>query len=224
MPKPSYVLLFCILCYSCNQNSLSSDSKPASDTSAVTSDNTSSGDTSLKAQNMTAPLKTVSLNQFIPENYSILDTSTGDLNKDTYPDMIMVLKKNGEDSTSDVIDHPEKRPLLILLGQPDNTYKQAARSDSVVLCVDCGGVMGDPFQDVVIKNGFFSVELYGGSSWRWTRTITFKYFPPDNNWYLHKDGGESYHSAEPDKAKTTVKTVKDFGKVAFTEFDVYKDF
>jgi hypothetical protein len=164
-----------------------------------------------------------SLAQFIPVNYNALDTTSGDLNLDQYSDMIMVLRKNGEDTTSDVVEHPEKRPLLILLGQADNTYKLAARSDNAVYCVDCGGMMGDPFMEVVIKKGYFSIEHYGGSGWRWTRTITFKYAPADNYWYLHKDGGESFHAADPEKIKTKVKTVKDFGKVPFDSFDIYKE-
>ncbi|WP_113616957.1 hypothetical protein [Chitinophaga flava] len=159
---------------------------------------------------------------FIPKGYLILDTTSGDLNLDPYPDMIMVLYKPGEDSTSDVVEHPEKRPLLILLGQPDHSYKLAARNDNVVYCVDCGGIMGDPFESVVIKNGYFSVEHYGGSAWRWTRIITFKYSPTDKYWYLHKDGGDSFHASEPDKVTSKVRTSKDFGKVPFNKFDIYK--
>ena len=164
-----------------------------------------------------------SLAAFIPDGYTALDTTSGDLNLDQYSDMIMVLKKNGEDTTSDVIEHPEKRPLLILLGQADNSSKLAARNDNAVYCIDCGGIMGDPFMDIVIKKGYFSIEHYGGSGWRWTRTITFKYSPSDNYWYLHKDGGDSFHAADPDKVTTKVRTIKDFGKVAFDKFDIYKE-
>jgi hypothetical protein len=77
--------------------------------------------------------------------------------------------------------------------------------------------------DVVIKKGFFSVEHYGGSNWRWTRTITFRYSPTEKKWFLHKDGGESFMATDPDKATSKVKTVRDFGKVPFESFDIYKD-
>ena len=164
-----------------------------------------------------------SLAQFVPEGFAVLDTTSGDLNLDQHQDMIMVLKKNGEDTTSDVVLHPEKRPLLILIKQADKTYKLAARNDNAVYCVDCGGVMGDPFMEVVIKKGYFSVEHYGGSGWRWTRTITFRYSPVDNYWYLHKDGGNSFHASEPEKMTTKVRTTKDFGKIPFDKFDIYKE-
>jgi hypothetical protein len=83
--------------------------------------------------------------------------------------------------------------------------------------------MGDPFMQVVIKKGYFSIEHYGGSSWRWTRIITFKYSPDDNYWFLYKDGGEYFHAAEHEKKTKKVLTSKDFGKVRFDEFDIYKD-
>lgn len=175
-----------------------------------------------EAYNEDIKILPLNLNVFVPVNYTALDTTSGDLNLDQYPDMIMVLKKNGEDTTSDVNEHPEKRPLLILIGQADRTYKFAAKSDNAVYCIDCGGIMGDPFMNIVIKKGYFSVEHYGGSTWRWTRTITFKYSPADKYWFLHKDGNESFNAIVPEKVKTKIYTTKDFGKVPFDKFDIYK--
>jgi len=163
-----------------------------------------------------------SLSQFIPKGYSILDTTLGDLNLDKYPDMIMVLYKDGEETTSDVVEHPEKRPLLILIGQAGHSYRLVARNDNAVYCFDCGGMMGDPFTEVVIKKGYFTVEHYGGSAWRWARNITFKYSPANNHWYLHKDVRECFHAFEPGKVTTEVKTIKNFGRVRFDKFDIYK--
>jgi hypothetical protein len=164
-----------------------------------------------------------SLKSFIPRGYEALDLSTGDLNGDAYPDAVLILYKKGEEKTSDVISHPEKRPLLLMIGQANKTYKIAARSDNAVYCLDCGGQMGDPFMGVTIKNGYFSVEHYGGSGWRWTRIVTFKYSPADKNWFLHKDGGERFNAISKEEVKTTVKTVKNFGKVPFQKFDIYKE-
>ena len=160
---------------------------------------------------------------FIPKNYVALDLTRGDLNRDKYPDAVMVLYKKGEEKTSDVLKHPEKRPLLILLGQANKTYKLAAQSNNAVYCVDCGGQMGDPFTGITIKNGYFSVEHYGGSGWRWTRIVTFKYSPKEQDWFLFKDGGERFHALEPSKVTEELRTVKDFGKVRFEKFDIYKD-
>lgn len=163
------------------------------------------------------------LKEFVPTGFSFLGGEKGNLNLDKFPDVVLVLKKDNEKETSDVIDNPEKRPLLILLGQANKTYKLAARNDKTVYCVDCGGAFGDPFDSISIANGNFSINHYGGSAWRWTRFITYKYSPVDKNWYLFRDGSESFHASEPDKVKTTIKTVKNFGKVAFEKFDIYKE-
>ncbi|NTE04571.1 hypothetical protein G6M26_40555 [Agrobacterium tumefaciens] len=180
--------------------------------------------------NLSNPLQTddhvqvpTALKKYIPTGFDALEMAKGDLNRDAYADIILVLKKKGEEKTSDVIDHPEKRPLLILLGQADKTYKLAAKSDNSVYCVDCGGMMGDPFTGITIKNGYFSVEHYGGSGLRWTRIVTFKYSPAEKNWFLYKDGGERFHATAPEEVKTEVKTVKNFGKVSFQKFDIYKE-
>lgn len=163
------------------------------------------------------------LKKFIPENYAILDSTKGNLNLDEFNDMILVLKKNGEKESSNVVDDPEERPLLILTGNSKNEYKLEERNDNTVYCIDCGGIMGDPFVGIVIKKGFFSVEHYGGSAWRWSKTITYKYYKNDRNWFLHKDGFESFHVNDPEKVESKIKTVKDFGKVSFKNFDIYKD-
>lgn len=162
------------------------------------------------------------ISEFIPANYSVLDTTSGDLNLDEIKDYILVLKKNGEDTLSNVNGDPENRPLLILLGEGNNKLKLAKKNENTVYCFDCGGMMGDPFVGITIKNGYFSVEHYGGSSWRWSRIITYKYSKKDNEWFLHKDGGESFHASEPEVTESNIRTTKDFGQVKFENFDIYK--
>jgi hypothetical protein len=205
-----------------NDSAIAATKAPTSDTTAKLTDTSDLKGKHEVYKEVTEDLPP-SIAQFVLQGYTALDTTSGDLNFDQYSDMILVLKKNGEDSTSDVNDHPEKRPLLILLGQQDSTFRLAARNDNAVYCIDCGGMMGDPFLKVGIKRGQFSIEHYGGSAWRWTRTITFKFSPADNYWYLHKDGGESFHAAEPEKVTTKVQTTKDFGKMRFDKFYIYND-
>ena len=66
------------------------------------------------------------------------------------------------------------RHLLIIQGEKDGTFKIVANNDSIVLCFGCGGVFGDPYAGITVKDNYFSIEHYGGSAWRWTRIITFK--------------------------------------------------
>ncbi len=156
---------------------------------------------------------------FIPAGFSILDSLSGNLNLDNYPDMILILKINGEDSLFEI-----NRPLLILTGQENKTYKLETRNDSVVLCRSCGGVFGDPYESSVIKNGYFSIQHYGGSNWRWTRIITFKYNKEKNNWVLHRDAGESFHTSAPDKTEKIVTNKNDFDVLSFEKFNNVKGF
>jgi hypothetical protein len=82
---------------------------------------------------------------------------------------------------------------------------------------------GSPISGNCNNEWVFTVEHYGGSGWRWTRYITFKYSPKDKTWCLHKDGGYSFHAGEPEKVTTNIMTVSDFGVVPFEEYNIYKE-
>jgi len=154
--------------------------------------------------------------KIIPKDYKVLNFTKGDLNKDKFDDAILILKHNGEDKDE------FKRPLYILLGSKGENYKVIAKNSNAVLGYFDGGVFGDPFDGVTIKNGYFSIEHYGGSNWRWTRIVTFKYNKKKKNWFLYKDGGDSYHTSNPDKVSTEIQTVKDFGIVPFKKYNIFK--
>lgn len=145
-----------------------------------------------------------------PKGYTLLDSTIGNLNRDPYPDLVIVYDKEGETE--------DDRPLLLYIGNEDGTLSLAARNDKTVYCAQCGGIEGDPFTGVAIKNGYFTVEHYGGSAWRWTRYITFRYSSQDGKWYLSRDSSESFNIGDPENVSTTIKTAKDFGRVSFEEY------
>lgn len=155
---------------------------------------------------------------FDKSKYTVLDSATGDLNLDEFPDKLLILKSKDEGTLTEVA-----RPLLLLSGKADGSFVLAARNDSVVLCADCGGVFGDPYSGITIKNGYFSIEHYGGSSWRWTRIITFKYSKEKGEWILHRDAGESFHTSDPEKTEAIVTNKKDFDKLPFKDFNYNKE-
>jgi len=157
------------------------------------------------------------LQSFIPADYSILDSASGDINKDGKKDILVILKSNQEENAGDTV-----RPLLVLLGSGKELYELAARSDSVVLCKACGGVFGDPYAGMTVKNNFFSIEHYGGSNWRWTRIITFRYDLKTGKIYLHKDAGESFHVDDPDKTRPYAYSREDYGKLLFSKYSYDK--
>ncbi|MBA4276299.1 hypothetical protein [Flavobacterium sp.] len=171
--------------------------------------------------------------KFVPQKFEIMDTVKGNLNNDSFDDYILVLKKKNEETTSNYSDNkPEKRPLLILIGNSDNKLELKARNDNAVLCIDCSGAIhGDSYLGVKIKNGFFSVEHYtvGGND-KWSKIITFKYDKSKKNWFLHRDGMEffGWNPDESPKAEAIIKTgeeiltKKNFGVVLFENYDIYK--
>ncbi len=163
-----------------------------------------------------------SVQQLIPTGYSVLNFTKGNLNLDKIDDAILILNKNNERELSDRNGSQINRPLYILIGDKNGTYHKIAENNNSVLGVNDGGVFGDPFDGVTIKNGYFSVEHYGGSSWRWTHIITFKYNAKKKSWFLHKDGGDSFHASDPEKVETQVATVKDFGVVKFEDYNIFK--
>lgn len=142
----------------------------------------------------------------------ILDQVDGDLNLDGLLDKVIVLRQKRE------ITDEEKRPILLLIKQKDRSFKMAAENDNIILSAGDGGIHGDPYHGISIKNGFFSVEHFGGSGWRWNQVITFKYDSRLNNWCLYKTGNEYWHYSDNKKVKGGYKTQKDFGIVLFADY------
>jgi hypothetical protein len=172
------------------------------------------------------------LRQFVLKEYSVLNLATGDLNKDGLLDKIMVLVKNGEEITSNAYeDKPDLRPMLLILGKKNHKYELVHRNDNAIYCIECGGgIWGDAFLNIVIKNGYFSIEhgIFAGR--HWTKTTTFKYDTMQNNWFLYKD--RYIHSTfDVDKSgdgdlisdMDTLLTVKDFGIIPFEKFNIYNE-
>ncbi len=157
----------------------------------------------------------VAVQKWVPAGFEVLQAQQGDLNGDAYPDVVLALR---QPLPAEQADGWSLRPLLLLLGQPDGQYRLAARNDHVVMCAQCGGMLGDPFTNIRIKRGHFSVEHYGGSGWRWTHIITFQYRPKAQDWYLYREGGDSYHVGRPDEVTSEVQTPKQFGQVRFVDY------
>jgi hypothetical protein len=172
------------------------------------------------------------LSIFIPTGYSVINISSGDANLDGLIDKMLVLRKNTEQSTSNYVEgKPDKRPLLLLLGESKDTYKLIYRNDNVVYCIDCGGAFGDPFTGTTIKNGYFSIESGIAGGQHWEQVITFKYDLLKSNWFLYKDHSVTYKMNDSNDVNAealvkdidTLKTQKDFGVIPFETFNMYNE-
>jgi hypothetical protein len=154
------------------------------------------------------------LRQFIQSGYSILDSAKCDLNKDGNADYIMILKSDSEETFPDTT-----RSLIVLMGKKNGTLEIFAKNDKIVSCRGCGGVFGDPYSGITIRDNYFSIEHYGGSSWRWTRIITFKYDFKLRKIFLHKDAGDSFHVSNPDKIEFNTYNKESWSKVEFEKYN-----
>lgn len=161
---------------------------------------------------------------YIPENFAILKSATGDLNQDGILDVALVLHQLGEDTIVPVGRDYVPRPLLLFLKNENGEYSLVTQNDKAVYCYDCGGIFGDPFYEVTIENGVFTIYHYGGSNWRWTRDLTFKYDKNEQDWFLHREELTSFSVFELDDADTTLNTPKEFGRIRLEEFDAYLDY
>lgn len=153
----------------------------------------------------------------IPQNYEVLFISTGDLNGDKYTrDILLVLRHSQEKLSQEPV---VKRPLLILLAQADGTWGVAARNDNIIGCLQCGGTMGDAFQQVNIKKkGVFSIVNAGGSRERWVETIYFQYRKENRNWIFKEKTIASYDSLDPEK-DPNISTTKEPTNTFFAAYD-----
>jgi len=166
------------------------------------------------------------ITKFVPRNYTIWQLVKGDLNLDSLEDVIVVLKKDGEDTLS-TVEHPVKRIVLILTGQSDKSYTLIARNDNVVYFYNYDANFKDAFVDATIDGpGKFSINHYGGFARRWGRTSTFAYNRSSLNWFLVQDEFDTMNAAdtrEPNKTLSDeILTSENFGKISFDQFDIYK--
>lgn len=156
---------------------------------------------------------------FVEKGTRAIALEKGDLNGDRKEDFILVLEK--ENTEKDEYDFPKnQRPLLILIRQADNSLKLTKRNEKIIMCSECGGIFGDPFEGIIIKRNSFSAHMYGGSAWRWAYNYQFNYSRRDDTWQLVRVQQISYHTSDPNKMDTKIYTPpRSYGKIDIADFD-----
>jgi hypothetical protein len=173
-----------------------------------------------KAQSPDFPAE---LKPFVTKGYTALDFLKADLDADGRMDYILILKKAGEDTIS--FDNPDwdaQRPLLIITKQADGKLKKAVQNDELVMCKNCGGMMGDPYVGLETKPGQFSIDFYGGSSWRWSESYLFRYDKLKKDWYLQQHSFSSFQSGDPEHTtQEGAAKREETGDIALKNFNAY---
>jgi hypothetical protein len=134
--------------------------------------------------------------RFVPAGFQALDFVAADLDADGRQDAVLILRRTDED---DVANGEARRPLLLLLRQPDGRLAQARRTERLVYCRACGGMLGDPYQSLTAARGRFNVSFAGGTaSSHWAVEYTFAYDAAAKDWLLEaeKNAGDDL-SDEP---------------------------
>jgi len=157
----------------------------------------------------------------IPEQYEVLDSISGDINFDKFSDFILIIKRKGE-SQIDLVDTTVlKRALFIFLGDSKQQFYRAACTENLVYCYNCGGLIGDPYNGIEIHEGSFTVYHYGGSNWRWTRNLTFRFDRELHDWFLEIDQSESFHIFEPEQVESNTQNYTQRNRVSLSKFSIY---
>lgn len=145
------------------------------------------------------PVLIKQLKAFVPEGFAIKDTAFGDLNSDKKMDVVLIIYNLNEDD-KDFEDTAMNigRPLLVLIQQSNGKLTLAKRNDNMIMCKQCGGMMGDPFEGITIKNNAFTLQFYGGSSWRWGDTYGFSWNAKQQTWQLTTESHVTFQSGDPE--------------------------
>lgn len=112
----------------------------------------------------------------IPDNYSVVDSVSGDLDKDSIAELVVAYNMGPE---NDIDGVPRE---LIIYKRKNDKWTEWKKSDQALYGSKDGGMMGDPFGELEIKNGILLISQNGGSSWKWG--FTDKYRFQDGEFYL----------------------------------------
>lgn len=155
-----------------------------------------------------APSKGKTIAAFIPAGWEILDSASGDLNKDARTDFALVLQhrekkqliKKDQYTTDTVITNPR---MLLLLFADSSGYKLMEQNNTFVpTCDQPPNVMDDPFGDISIRKGVIKIEMhyfYYMGSWN-VSSYAYKFRYQDNAFALIGADFSDFHRATHDYA------------------------
>lgn len=113
----------------------------------------------------------------LPVNYTVVDTVTGDLDKDGVKELVVAYDTDKESEELEGVI----RDLIIYKKENDHWIRWKQSTQALMGSRD-GGMMGDPYEMMEIKNGILLISQAGGSSWKWGRTDKYRF--QNNEFYL----------------------------------------
>lgn len=113
----------------------------------------------------------LSQNVPVPRNYSVIDSVLGDLDKDGVDELVVAYNTKSDE---DEIDNGVPRELIIYK-KMNNKWTVWQKSMQALYGSRDGGMMGDPFGEMLIEAGILKISQEGGSSWKWNHTDKYRY-------------------------------------------------
>ena len=107
----------------------------------------------------------------IPQNYTVVDSVKGDLDKDGIAELVVAY--NTQPESKDIFESVPRE--LIIYKKDYNKWSVWRKSQQALYGSKDGGMMGDPFEKIEIKNGILHVSQNGGSTWKWGHTDKYRY-------------------------------------------------
>ncbi len=207
----------CLMITSCNQKN---ENENADAIQEITpSDTITANDENAGYEINAEVTSTKNYDLLIPDGYMLLSKTEGDINNDGIADMILVVKSQQEKDDEPLGDTAPGRILRLLIKDAKGFYTIAAESTTAILAKNEGGANSDdPFQDIAIKPGQFTISHMGGASERWSYDHTFTYNKQANAWFLSEINTASFDADEAAKNQNTIETPKQFGKINFVDF------
>jgi len=133
-----------------------------------------------------------SIEQFTPPNWIVIDQVYGDLNNDASADLAVVFEYNKPidetrvygDNNTDIIKETQKPRILAIFFKDKSTgaFSLSTQNNDFILRSEEGGKLGDPLQQIAIKDQQLYLRFQGGSEWRWELGYTFKF--ENKDWFL----------------------------------------
>ncbi len=186
--------------------------------SEVTTENNSEMEDTVLTESDNVVLEENKVEDFIPDGMEILEEADADLNRDGISDKVIVLKMSTEIEGEWA---ETERNVLILVGQTNGSWKDKGMNPNLVYCQGCGGVFGDPFSGIYAEEGKFTIDHYGGSADRWSRSISFEYNEGMDNWVLIEDLETGFSAIESDSDTSyTYYNKEDYGTSLFDTYSI----
>ncbi|MCB0707472.1 MAG: hypothetical protein KDC34_19290 [Saprospiraceae bacterium] len=107
----------------------------------------------------------------LPEQYVVIDSIWGDLDKDGIAELVVACDMP-LDTVYDYVSNPRD---LRIFKQVNGQWELWTHSEQVLLGSQDGGMMGDPLAGMEIVKGILIISQNGGSSWKWGFTDKYRF-------------------------------------------------